>query len=93
MVIGGIVLIPSLSSGGQVPPPNDFVDGLQYIDGDWTVSGYENYSNEIIVLTGNLMITNTGVLELVNVTLKMNATTASGQIHGGVQKGIGIHPP
>ena len=48
MVIGGIVLIPGLSSGGQTPPPNDGVDGLQYIDGDWTVSGYENYSNEII---------------------------------------------
>jgi len=76
-----------MSEGGSAPPPDDLIDGLQYIDGDWTVTGYENYSNEIIVLTGNLTVTGTGVLEFANVTLRMNATIDDGQYNIEIRDG------
>jgi len=81
-----LILVPT-TKGGSPPPPSDIIDGVQYIDGDWVVSGYENYSHEIIILTGNLTITGTGMLEFVNVTLKMNVTVDCGDYHIMVQDG------
>ena len=69
--------IPSVS-GGNPPPPNDGLDGLQYIDGDWDVSGEESYTDEIIVLTGNLTVLNGGDLTFNNVTLMMNNSFDNG---------------
>ncbi|MFO7618973.1 MAG: right-handed parallel beta-helix repeat-containing protein [Thermoplasmata archaeon] len=46
--------------------------------GDWVVAAPESRSDEVIVLNGNLIITNAGVLELTNVTLIMNVTVTHG---------------
>ncbi len=78
LILSSLIIVPDISEGGGAPPPNDLIDGLQYIDGDWYVDDYRNYSNEIIVLTGNLTINATGVLEFVNVTLHMNVTVSDG---------------
>jgi hypothetical protein len=51
--------------------PNDSIDGYQELHEDWTVSGYANYSNEIIALFGDLTIQNGGHLVLNNCTLLM----------------------
>ncbi|MFH0815279.1 MAG: PKD domain-containing protein [Methanobacteriota archaeon] len=59
---------------GSPAPPDDGVDGLQYIDGDWIVSGAESYTDEIIVLSGNLTIQGAGSLTLTNTTIQMNCT-------------------
>jgi parallel beta-helix repeat protein len=61
-------------NGGNPPPPDDNINGTQYIDGDWEVTGNEIYTNETIILTGNLIIKNSGILTFNNVTLKMNST-------------------
>ncbi len=79
--------MPNFSRGGSSPPPGDIIDGLQYIDGDWYVDDYRNYSNEIIVLTGNLTVNATGVLEFVNVTLRMNVTGSCGDYHIKIRNG------
>lgn len=42
--------------------------------GDWIVTGNETYSNQTIIMNGNLLILNNGSLSLNNVTLKMNST-------------------
>jgi parallel beta-helix repeat protein len=59
------------------PPPSDATNGLQYITGDWHVFGSENYTDEIIDLTGNLFIYNGGNLTFKNVELRMNVTSGS----------------
>ncbi len=51
--------------------PSDSIDGYQELREDWTVTGYENYSNEIIALFGDLTIQNGGHLILKNCTLLM----------------------
>ncbi|MCK5560298.1 MAG: right-handed parallel beta-helix repeat-containing protein, partial [Thermoplasmata archaeon] len=78
-----IVLLtgPQPATAGTSPPPNDGVNGAytQYIDGDWTITNTQSYTDEIIVLTGNLTIESGGALTLKNVTLMMNCTTIDGQ--------------
>ncbi|MBU4071103.1 MAG: right-handed parallel beta-helix repeat-containing protein, partial [Candidatus Thermoplasmatota archaeon] len=81
------LLIFGTSSAGIAPPPDDLINGVQYIDGDWVISGYENYSNEIIYLTGNLTVTGTGMLAFENVTLLMNNTNSDGEHFILVQDG------
>jgi parallel beta-helix repeat protein len=73
-----IDITPNVKSGTP-PPPDDGIDGLQYIDGDWDVSGTENYTDEIIVLTGNLTVLSGGNLTFNNVTLMMNCTNYDGE--------------
>ncbi|UCE38453.1 MAG: right-handed parallel beta-helix repeat-containing protein [Thermoplasmata archaeon] len=51
--------------------PDDGIDGFQEHDGDWIVTDYEEYSNEIIALHGELTIQNGGRLVLYNCTLMM----------------------
>ena len=63
---------------GPAPPPNDLVDGVQYIDGDWIVTGTEEYTDETIILSGNLTVDSGGVLIFNNVTLAMNCSTENG---------------
>ncbi|UCF07355.1 MAG: right-handed parallel beta-helix repeat-containing protein, partial [Thermoplasmata archaeon] len=41
------------------------------INGDWTVSGYDEYNNETIVVYGHLIVQNGGHLVLRNCTLQM----------------------
>ncbi len=86
IIVSGLSLVID-NSLADVVLPNDSIDNIQYINGDWVVNGYENYSNEIIVLTGNLTITGTGMLELVNVTLQMNSTHYQGEYRIGVWDG------
>jgi fibronectin type 3 domain-containing protein len=81
------VEIPASVQGGSPPPPDDGIDGLQYIDGDWDVSGVESYTDETIILTGNLTILNGGSLTLNNVNLRMNNTFANGIYNIEVQTG------
>jgi parallel beta-helix repeat protein len=85
------IVIPTnfLNSAASAPPPDDGVDGAytQYIVGDWIVTGIENYTNEIIVLSGNLSIQNAGILTFRNVTLMMNCTTSDGQYYIEVNNG------
>jgi len=47
-------------------------EAVLYVNSDWIVSSDENWDNETIVLTGNLIIENSGKLILDNITLKMN---------------------
>jgi parallel beta-helix repeat protein len=84
-----LVLILSLSSMNFIgwlnqgadasapPPPSDATNGLQYITGDWHVFDSQNYTDEIIDLTGNLFIHSGGNLTFKNVTLRMNVTSSS----------------
>jgi len=58
------------------PPPSDAVNGIQYIEGDWTVAGSESYTNEVIFLTGNLTIPVGATLTLTNTTILMNTSAA-----------------
>jgi parallel beta-helix repeat protein len=60
------------------PPPSDLVNGTQYIEGDWLINGTEVFSNEIIILSGNLTVQSGTSLTLINVTLAMNCTTDNG---------------
>jgi len=78
LILGAlIIVIPNnflVVHAGKPAPPNDSIDGLQYIDGPWYVNDTQTYSNEEIVLTGNLVINNGGNLTLVNTILRMNVT-------------------
>jgi parallel beta-helix repeat protein len=58
--------------------PDDGINGLQYVDGDWIVNGMESYSNEEIILTGNLTVEAGGHLTLRHVILAMNNTNMDG---------------
>ncbi len=64
----------SLVLAGTPAPPSDVPDGIQYIDGDWVVAGSETYTDEIIVLTGNLSVPVGASLTIVNTTIQMNCT-------------------
>ena len=87
LALGNLILVSTPNvNGGTPPPPDDGIDGLQYIDGDWNVNGSESYTNEAIVLTGNLTIENGGNLTFNNVTLMMNSTS-DGQYHIEVLRG------
>jgi parallel beta-helix repeat protein len=79
LVMGTIQMILSFTAPAVVgPTPDDGVDGLQYINGDWDVNGTETYTDEIIVLTGNVSIHWGDTLILVHSTLAMNCTTENG---------------
>ncbi len=84
--IFSIASFPTNVAAGSPPPPNDGIDGLQYIDGEWNVNGVENYTNETIVLTGNLTVEFGGNLTFNNVTLIMNCTL-DGEFHIEVLSG------
>lgn len=61
-------------------------DIIEYINGDWDVTGTEIRSNETIILTGNLTIYSGGNLTFHNITLKINCSF-DGQYHIEVQDG------
>ena len=67
--------------------PNDGIDGIQYIDGDWIVNTTESYTDEIIILSGNLTVESGGHLTLRHVTLALNCTTEDGQFNIEVLNG------
>lgn len=76
MVLVLLIAVLTLMAGSAAAgTPDDGVDGVQYIEGDWVVTGAESYTDEFIVLTGNLSVEGTGVLDLVNVTVSLNCTT------------------
>ena len=54
----------------RLPQPK----GASAIIGDWVVSGDEQRSNEVIVLTGNLRVLSGGRLKLINITLLLNCS-------------------
>jgi parallel beta-helix repeat protein len=54
--------------------PDDGVDGTQYVDGDWYVNDTQSYTDENIILSGNLIINSGGHLTLNHVILAMNCT-------------------
>ncbi len=72
---------PELKTTAASPPPDDNVNGayVQYITGDWRVSGVQTYTDESIVLNGSLFIESTGQLTLKNVTLAINCSAGNGQ--------------
>jgi hypothetical protein len=55
--------------------PDDGIDGYQELHEDWVVSGYEEYTDEIIALYGDLTIENGGHLVLNTCTLMMMSIT------------------
>ncbi len=55
--------LPVYFTSSQTPPPTE---------GDWVISDSTNISDETIILRGNLIITDGGVLTLDNVILKMD---------------------
>ena len=74
-------------NAGSPPPPDDIINGTQYIEGDWNVTTGMIYSDEIIILTGNLTISSGGNLTFNNVTLMMNCTYMDGEYNIEVQEG------
>ena len=85
------LLVPARNAqAGTPPPPDDGVNGLQYIDGDWNVTTAESYTNETIVLSGNLTIQPSGSLTFKNVTLKMNCT-GNGTYHINATSGSSFY--
>jgi parallel beta-helix repeat protein len=58
--------------------------------GDWTITGDAVVWNETITLDGNLTVTGTGNLTLINVTLKVNCNY-NGQYHIEVLGGGGLY--
>jgi parallel beta-helix repeat protein len=84
-----VIPLNNIDTTASSPPPDDGVNGAytQYIDGDWVVTGTESYSDEVIVLTGNLTIQAGGSLTLMNVTLAMNNTAANGTYYIYVNSG------
>jgi parallel beta-helix repeat protein len=81
LVFGTVqALIPfwSFDVVGPAPPPDDLVDGVQFIDGDWVVTGTEEYTNETIILSGNLTVDPGATLIFNNVTLAMNCSSENG---------------
>ncbi|UCE38329.1 MAG: right-handed parallel beta-helix repeat-containing protein [Thermoplasmata archaeon] len=73
------IVLPFNNGNVSAGTPDDGVDGLQYIEGDWIVNGTETYTDEIIVLNGSLIINSGGSLTLRHVTLAMNCTIADHQ--------------
>ncbi len=51
--------------------PDDGIDGYQELHDDWTVTGYEEYTDEIIALWGDLTVQDGGHLVLNKCTLMM----------------------
>ncbi len=74
-----IFLIKVCNVYADDPPPDDGINGYQYINGDWNVGDIQTYTDEIIILSGNLTISNGGNLTLHNVTLMMNNTNINAQ--------------
>ncbi|MEW5760085.1 MAG: right-handed parallel beta-helix repeat-containing protein [Candidatus Thermoplasmatota archaeon] len=75
--IVGIFIFSLIQLTGQTNPP---------ASGDWVVSDNTTITNQAITLTGNLIVTSTGVLTLDNVTLTMSIT-ANGQYGIEIQAG------
>ena len=69
IVICVVSFIASAFSFGVI-----FVVGGPPSSGDWIVTGTESYSDQTIVLNGNLIVENGGNLTFRKVTLKMNCT-------------------
>ena len=69
------LVFANIVSAGDLAPPDDGIDGIQYIVDDWAVSGAETYTDEVIILTGNLTVPAGESLTLVNTTILMNCTT------------------
>lgn len=68
-----LTMITSSMVNIQAVTPDDSVDGVQYLSGTWNIINFpESYTDEIIILTGNL--TSYNKLNLINTALKMNST-------------------
>ncbi|UCG68819.1 MAG: right-handed parallel beta-helix repeat-containing protein, partial [Thermoplasmata archaeon] len=80
LVAGMILSVISLGLSpflmGQVSAqPDDGINGYQELHEDWTVTGYEEYTDEIIALWGDLTISNGGHLVLNTCTIMMMSIT------------------
>jgi hypothetical protein len=72
LLLMGLPLFGNLEvSNPASAAPDDGIDGYQELFEDWTVTGYEEYTNEYIVLWGDLTVENGGHLVLKNCTLTM----------------------
>ncbi|UCE35952.1 MAG: right-handed parallel beta-helix repeat-containing protein [Thermoplasmata archaeon] len=87
LIWGDIVSITIPKVNADDPPPDDAINGIQFIFGDWNVSDTQTYTDEIIVLTGNLNISSGGNLTLNNVTLMMNNTNIDAEYNIEVFRG------
>lgn len=67
-----IFLIPAEKTSAVTP--DDQIDGLQYLTGDWSITNFaEEYTNETIILTGNISSFNK--LTLKNTVIKINSSS------------------
>lgn len=87
MLLASTVNVFMIPAEGASSTPSNGINAVQYINGDWTVSTDLSYTDQIIVLTGNLIIDPVGKLEFFNTTLKMNATNVDGEYGIEVQNG------
>ncbi len=71
----GIVEAENVKPVAEVEPDDD-VNGsyIQWLDGDWVVESDTNLSDEIIDITGDVIVTNSSTLRLSNVTIRFNNT-------------------
>jgi len=69
------IALPFNNLNVKAATPDDGIDGYQELYDDWTVTGYEEYTDEIIALWGDLTIENSGHLVLFNCTLMLMSIT------------------
>jgi parallel beta-helix repeat protein len=69
------VALPFNNLNVKAATPDDGIDGYQELHEDWIVTGYEEYTDEIIALYGDLTIENSGHLVLFNCTLMLMSIT------------------
>jgi len=77
--LGVLVIMPSGNENVQAwgIKPDDNVNGtyIQFLEGNWYVSQDQTYTDEIIDLTGDLIISDKATLTLKNTMLRMNSTS------------------
>ncbi|UCH88871.1 MAG: carboxypeptidase regulatory-like domain-containing protein [Thermoplasmata archaeon] len=61
---------------GSAVKPDDSVDGVQYLEGTWNIiNAPEEYTDETIIITGNISIYK--LLDLKNTTIKINSSATN----------------
>lgn len=78
LVINGVFItvssVPVEVGAADPPPPDDDINGTQYIDGDWTIAQDDDVSlsNETVIMNGSVWVDNYATLRLYNCTFIMN---------------------
>jgi len=83
-----VALAPLITSGGECTPAQPRLV-TTYMDGDWVVNTHVTRNAETIILNGNLIVNNTGFLELSNVIFMMNCSF-DGEFVIAVTEGCGM---